>query len=161
MSGNSSATDHPAAPPLAGCRVVVTRAPEQARPLVARLEELGAVPLPCPAIRIEPPDDPAPLDEALRRIDRYDWVAFTSANAVRAVGARLAWLGLPRSALGPARLAAAAVVGPMQTTAGRAAWARRSPGERPAAARPSTKYCAAEGLAKRIASTRPAAMICP
>jgi uroporphyrinogen III methyltransferase/synthase len=47
-----------------------------------------------PTISIEPADDPAPLDDALRHLAGYDWIAFTSRNAVRAVWERLARLGL-------------------------------------------------------------------
>src|SRR5689334_21666294 len=50
------------AQPLAGRRIVVTRARAQAGDLVARLRELGAEPLECPAITIVPPASYAPLN---------------------------------------------------------------------------------------------------
>ncbi|MCP4164426.1 MAG: uroporphyrinogen-III synthase [Chloroflexi bacterium] len=63
-------------------RVVVTRSVDQAAALVAELEHLGAIPLVVPAIQFVPlPTDQ--LDDALRRITSYDWLIFTSANAVR------------------------------------------------------------------------------
>ncbi len=63
-------------------RVVVTRSVDQALALVADLERLGAIPLVVPAIQFVslPPDQ---LDDALCRITTYDWLIFTSANAVR------------------------------------------------------------------------------
>ena len=52
--------------------------------MVALLEEAGAIALALPTIRIEPPGDTAPLTAAIAAIDRYDWVIFTSMNAVEA-----------------------------------------------------------------------------
>ena len=68
--------------PLSGVRVLVTRAREQASQLAAQLAALGAEPVEAPAIEIAEPDDYAPLDEALRGMNRYRWVVFTSANGV-------------------------------------------------------------------------------
>jgi uroporphyrinogen III methyltransferase/synthase len=70
--------------PLFGVRVLVTRPREQAAELVDRLTALGAQAIEAPMIRIEPPDDPTPLLEAAARADAYDWIVFTSANAVDA-----------------------------------------------------------------------------
>jgi uroporphyrinogen-III synthase len=78
---------------LVGRRVAWTRAPTQAADLLALLRERGAEPLACPTIEIRPPESYAPLDDALRALDRYDWAAFTSANAVIAVADRLTALG--------------------------------------------------------------------
>jgi uroporphyrinogen III methyltransferase/synthase len=75
--------------PLFGRRIVVTRAPEQAGELSARLQALGAEAIELPVISLVPPEDPAPLDAALARLDSYDWVVFTSANGVRFFLARL------------------------------------------------------------------------
>lgn len=47
-----------------------------------------------PAIAIEPVAEIGPVDEVLRRLNRYDWIAFTSRNAVRAVFTRLSELGI-------------------------------------------------------------------
>lgn len=63
--------------------MVVTRAAEQAREFVRRLEELGAEVLLLPAVSFAPPDDWGPLDDALRRLAGFDWVLLTSQNAVR------------------------------------------------------------------------------
>ncbi|HVB34713.1 MAG TPA: uroporphyrinogen-III synthase [Patescibacteria group bacterium] len=74
--------------PLEGRRVVVTRAAEQATELAARLEALGAQVLLLPLIEFTPPDDTGPLDRALGEIDLFDWLFFTSRNAVRFLAGR-------------------------------------------------------------------------
>ena len=68
--------------PLFGVRIVVTRPRAQAADLVTRLEQLGADPIEVPTIQVVAPEDPAPLDRVCARVDEYDWVVFTSANAV-------------------------------------------------------------------------------
>ncbi len=68
--------------PLFGKRILVTRPEDQASDLVDRLLDLGADPVEVPTIRIEPPDDEGPLDEACDLITTFDWIVFTSANAV-------------------------------------------------------------------------------
>ena len=76
--------------PLAGVRVIVTRPRAQAAKMVARLEDLGAEVMEVPTIAIAPPEDPGPLDAACGRIGTFDWVVFTSVNAVARVAERLA-----------------------------------------------------------------------
>lgn len=124
----------PAAParPLAGRTVVVTRGKgsEGKDALAARLEELGAEVRALPSIAFAPPADPAPLDAALRALERFDWAVFTSANAVDRTVERLRALGLDPAALGRLRLAA---VGP--ATAERLAAAVRAPDVVPAEAK--------------------------
>jgi uroporphyrinogen III methyltransferase/synthase len=69
--------------PLFGRRIVVTRAFEQASGLVDRLRRLGAQVLLLPTISVGAPSDGgAALAEAAARAGAYDWVTFTSANAV-------------------------------------------------------------------------------
>lgn len=68
--------------PLFGRRVVVTRPREDAPELVDRLAALGADAIEAPMIRMVAPEDYGPLDEALMSLDQYDWVVFTSVNAV-------------------------------------------------------------------------------
>ncbi|MFI5006451.1 MAG: uroporphyrinogen-III synthase, partial [Solirubrobacterales bacterium] len=82
-------TDPRAAGPLAGRRIVVTRRLSQASALVRALRDRGAAVLEVPAIEVVPPEDVRPLDAALSRRESYDWIAFTSANAVHAVRDRL------------------------------------------------------------------------
>jgi uroporphyrinogen III methyltransferase/synthase len=91
--------------PLFGRRIVVTRARAQASTLSARLRELGALPIEVPTIRIDPPlDGGAELERAATElaVGRYDWVVFSSANAVTALFAHLA----DARAFGQARIAA-------------------------------------------------------
>ena len=68
--------------PLFGTRIVVTRPRAQAAELVTRLEQLGADPIEVPTIQITAPKDTAPLAHACHQIGDFDWVVFTSANAV-------------------------------------------------------------------------------
>jgi uroporphyrinogen III methyltransferase / synthase len=67
---------------LAGRRIVVTRALEQSKELCERLEELGAEVLLLPMVRFLEPDNTLDLDHAIRSLDKFDWLIFTSANAV-------------------------------------------------------------------------------
>jgi uroporphyrinogen III methyltransferase/synthase len=67
---------------LTGKTVVITRAASQAAELRSRLEDLGANVIECPTIQIVPPKSWKPVDEAIRRLDTYQWILFTSANAV-------------------------------------------------------------------------------
>jgi uroporphyrinogen III methyltransferase/synthase len=80
---------------LAGRRIVVTRRRGQSSSLVEQLREQGATVLEVPATAIGPPAEAGPLDAALKDLERFDWVVFSSANAVEAVRDRLAHLGLP------------------------------------------------------------------
>lgn len=104
--------------PLRGRRVVVPRAEGSDTTLLRLLADAGAVALSVPLIAIEPPADPAPLDQAISTLadGGYDWIGFTSANAVRAVIGRSGGdrLRVPRAT----RIAA---VGPATATAVRAA----------------------------------------
>src|SRR5581483_6662447 len=74
---------------LAGVRIVVTRAASQAEELAQPLRDLGAEVLLLPMIEIGPPADPGPLRTAAARVKEYDWIVFTSANAVQAFAALL------------------------------------------------------------------------
>lgn len=96
---NAASTPTNSALPLQGRRIVVTRAEKQSAGLVARLRELGATPVECPAISIAPLLDPAPLDAAISRLEAYDWVIFTSVNGVDAFKERMATVGVDVSRL--------------------------------------------------------------
>jgi uroporphyrinogen III methyltransferase/synthase len=74
--------------PLAGVGVVVTRPRKQASGFADRLRASGADVLVCPTIRIVPPASYARLDRAIERLERYDWLIFTSVNAVEPFAAR-------------------------------------------------------------------------
>jgi uroporphyrinogen III methyltransferase/synthase len=75
---------------LVGRTVVVTRAASQASDLVDALERYGATVISCPLIEIREPDDYARLDEAIDHLYGYDWIIFTSGNAVEFFLKRLA-----------------------------------------------------------------------
>jgi uroporphyrinogen III methyltransferase/synthase len=93
--------------PLFGRRVVVTRARAQAGELSGKLERLGAEVLEFPTIEVRPPEDFGPLDEAIRDLDSFSWLIFTSVNGVDAFVERLAHHGLDlRSVPRDARVAA-------------------------------------------------------
>ena len=81
--------------PLKGKSVVVTRASHQNAELVRAFSDLGADVIAAPAIAIVPPlDGGQPLDDALLRLSRFTWLAFTSSNAVSALMARAARRGV-------------------------------------------------------------------
>src|SRR5215510_14342709 len=67
---------------LTGKTIVITRAASQSAELRSRLEDLGARVIECPTIQIVPPKSWKPVDDAIRRLQSYQWLLFTSANAV-------------------------------------------------------------------------------
>jgi uroporphyrinogen III methyltransferase/synthase len=69
--------------PLFGKKIVVTRSSGQAEEFSERLRALGAEAVELPVISIQPPADPAPLDQAIANLTSYDWLIFTSVNGVR------------------------------------------------------------------------------
>jgi uroporphyrinogen III methyltransferase / synthase len=75
--------------PLAGVRIMVTRPTNEPDPLANQLRSLGADVIVQPAIKISPPADWQPVDDALAHLDQYDWLVFSSANGVRFLWNRL------------------------------------------------------------------------
>ena len=110
--------------PLFGWRVLVPRTKEQAGALSARLRGVGAVPEEVPTISVEPPRTPQQMDQAVQGLvaGRYEWIAFTSVNAVRAVREKFeeygldarAFAGLKIAAVGEQTAAALAALGPQR-----------------------------------------------
>lgn len=90
--------------PLFGKRILVTRAQEQAGELSQLLRAYGGDPIECPTIQIVPPDDWAPLDQALAGLSRYHWLVFTSVNGVKPFMARLQAKGQDARALAGLRI---------------------------------------------------------
>ena len=96
--------------PLAGQRVVVTRAGDQAGELGRLLAERGAEVISLPVIAIVDPESFDELDRALGALPSYDWTVFLSVNAVAKTFARAdalaletqAWRGVRLAAVGPA-----------------------------------------------------------
>jgi len=103
--------------PLFGARVLVTRAADQNEEMVSALRELGAEAVVVPMIRLAPPADLSEIDAALGRLESYDALLFTSANAVRFVAARAEEIG--RSGFGGAP--PTACVGPITAETARRA----------------------------------------
>ena len=70
---------------LGGKRIVITRSAAQSAAIAQELSARGAVPIVLPLVSFADPEDFAPLDAAIAQIEQFDWVIFTSAQAVRAV----------------------------------------------------------------------------
>jgi uroporphyrinogen III methyltransferase/synthase len=94
--------------PLFGWRVLVPRTKDQAGPLVSRLRGFGAVPEEVPTISVEAPRNPQQMDKAVRGLveGRYEWIAFTSVNAVKAVREKFEDYGLDARAFSGLKIAA-------------------------------------------------------
>jgi uroporphyrinogen III methyltransferase / synthase len=94
--------------PLFGWRVLVPRTKEQAASLSVQLRDYGAVPEEVPTISVEPPRNPQQMDKAVRGLveGRYEWIAFTSVNAVRAVREKFDEYGLDARAFSGLKIAA-------------------------------------------------------
>jgi len=83
---------------LAGKRIVITRAATQSEAIAKELKARGAIPVVVPLVAFAEPEDFAPLDEAIKGIQEFDWMIFTSAQAVRSVTKRC-----PELQVGPER----------------------------------------------------------
>jgi uroporphyrinogen III methyltransferase/synthase len=92
--------------PLAGKRIVVTRARSQASGLARRIEELGGEVIEFPTIEIQAPESYAALDNAIAKVDTYDWLIFTSVNGVERFLIRLQSLGKSTTELNRIRIGA-------------------------------------------------------
>jgi uroporphyrinogen-III synthase len=88
LSHDRSALQSTQVQPLAHRRVLITRTRQQASELATRLEALGAEIFLLPTIELAPPSSYAALDAALADLPSFDWLLFTSANAVQAYQAR-------------------------------------------------------------------------
>ncbi|HEY3956843.1 MAG TPA: uroporphyrinogen-III synthase [Streptosporangiaceae bacterium] len=94
--------------PLFGWRVLVPRTKEQAAEVSLRLRAYGAVPEEVPTIAVEPPRTPQQMDRAVKGLvtGRYQWIAFTSVNAVRAIREKFEEYGLDARAFAGVKVAA-------------------------------------------------------
>ncbi len=75
--------------PLAGRRILVTRARQQSAQFSSALKELGAEVIEFPTIEILPPRSWEKVDRAIDHLETYDWLIFTSANGVNFFWQRL------------------------------------------------------------------------
>jgi uroporphyrinogen III methyltransferase / synthase len=104
---------------LTGKRIVITRAAVQSEAIARELTARGAIPVMLPLVSFGEPEDFAPLDAAIAEIQQFDWMIFTSAQAVRSVVRRCE--GLKISLIhGNAKLRIACV-GPVTAEAARQA----------------------------------------
>ena len=74
---------------------MVTRAPEQSVEFITQLQSLGAAVLCLPTILITEVENPTELDRAIHELDKFDWLIFTSRNAVKFLARRMAALQIP------------------------------------------------------------------
>ena len=68
---------------LSGKRLVVTRSEEQAEALAHSIQKQGGEVLFFPVIEIHPPENWNEIDQTIDQLEDYDWIIFTSINAVR------------------------------------------------------------------------------
>jgi uroporphyrinogen-III synthase len=92
--------------PLAGCRVLVSRARRQAGVLSSTLKQMGCEVIEIPFIEIRKPASYKPLDTALQNLGEYEWLILTSVNGVEAMVARMAKRKLDKVALAHLKIAA-------------------------------------------------------
>ena len=94
--------------PLFGWRVLVPRTKEQAGAMSSLLDRYGAVPVEVPTISVEPPRTPQQMERAIHGLvsGRYEWIVFTSANAVKAIRERFEEYGLDARSFAGLKVAA-------------------------------------------------------
>jgi uroporphyrinogen III methyltransferase/synthase len=93
--------------PLYGWKVLVPRTKEQAGVMSTKLATYGAVPVEVPTIAVEPPRTPTQMERAIKGLvtGRYEWIVFTSTNAVRAVREKFEEFGLDARAFAGVKIA--------------------------------------------------------
>lgn len=94
--------------PLFGWRVLVPRTQDRSDDLLDRLVRFGAIPVEVATISVEPPRTPQQMDRAVHGLvsGRYEWIGFTSVNAVRAVREKLEQYGLDARSFAGLKVAA-------------------------------------------------------
>jgi uroporphyrinogen III methyltransferase/synthase len=92
---------------LYGWTVLVPRTKDQAGEMSEKLVSHGALPIEVPTIAVEPPRSPAQMERAVKGLvdGRYQWIVFTSTNAVRAVWEKFGEFGLDARAFSGVRIA--------------------------------------------------------
>lgn len=93
---------------LFGWRVLIPRTQDHAGPIVSLLRAHGAVPVEVPTISVEPPRTPQQIDRAVHGLvsGRFEWIGFTSVNAVRAIREKLEEYGLDARSFAGLKVAA-------------------------------------------------------
>jgi uroporphyrinogen III methyltransferase/synthase len=94
--------------PLFGWNILVPRTKEQSGATIARLESYGATAEVVPTISVEPPRTPQQMERAVKGLvtGRYEWIGFTSVNAVKAVREKFEEFGLDARAFAGLKIAA-------------------------------------------------------
>lgn len=94
--------------PLFGWRVLIPRTQDHSGPAMDLLRGHGAVPVEVPTISVEPPRTPQQIDRAVHGLvsGRYEWIGFTSVNAVRAIREKLQEYGLDARSFAGLKVAA-------------------------------------------------------
>ncbi|MEO6700960.1 MAG: uroporphyrinogen-III synthase [Jatrophihabitantaceae bacterium] len=92
---------------LFGWKILVPRTKEQAGAMSERLRDYGAVPVEVPTIAVEPPRTPTQMERAIKGLvtGRYEWIVFTSTNAVKAVREKFEDFGLDARAFAGVKIA--------------------------------------------------------
>ncbi len=92
---------------LFGWKILVPRTKEQAGAMSERLRDFGAVPIEVPTIAVEPPRTPTQMERAIKGLvtGRYEWIVFTSTNAVKAVREKFEEFGLDARAFAGVKIA--------------------------------------------------------
>jgi uroporphyrinogen III methyltransferase/synthase len=92
---------------LFGWKVLVPRTKEQAGAMSERLRDYGAVPIEVPTIAVEPPRTRTQMERAIKGLvtGRYEWIVFTSTNAVKAVREKFEEFGLDARAFAGVKIA--------------------------------------------------------
>ena len=93
---------------LFGWRVLIPRTQDTTGSIIALLRGHGAVPMEVPTISVEPPRTPQQIDRAIHGLvsGRYEWIGFTSVNAVRAIREKLDEYGLDARSFAGLKVAA-------------------------------------------------------
>jgi uroporphyrinogen III methyltransferase/synthase len=92
--------------PLFGKRVLIARPRHLADEMARRVSDLGGEALFLPIVEVAPPENWEAVDAAIKIINQYQWVVFTSVNGVAFFLDRLRTLGRDLRALAGVRLAA-------------------------------------------------------
>jgi len=92
--------------PLSGKRILVPPSRPEVNPLLVMLRIKGAEVFEFPAIRVLPPEDMAQVDDALRRLEGFDWLIFSGSNSTRNFLDRAGELGIGVEAVAGRKVAA-------------------------------------------------------
>jgi len=104
---------------LAGKTVLVTRPKGQGSSFLDELATRGGAAMILSATEVALPEDTDPMDRALRHLNEFDWVVFTSSNGAQAAADRLDALGLSQELMMRPKIA---VVGPSTGALVRRLW---------------------------------------